>query len=120
MDRIPRNADDAKEKVKDNYDDTAKTKVKVFAEKVWYDDGYRSAMKGEVITVSDDDLHMLSETGQVAKLGQEPKPQPKPSDPKPVKDPNAPNQPGKPSAHEQHEAMHRSGTQTVQRGGDQG
>lgn len=68
MERYPDEPDE-----KRDYDKHAKTLVRVHIDRVWFDDGFRNARKGETIKLSDDDYFILSERGQVAKLGSEPK-----------------------------------------------
>jgi hypothetical protein len=43
----------------------ARSKVRVLIDKIWYDDGYRSAVKGEVVSVDDDDKSLLIQARQV-------------------------------------------------------
>lgn len=71
MDRIPYDVSQPDRK----YDE--KHNVEVHSNKVFFDDGYRKAFKGEIIKVDDDDLYLLVKVGQVAKLGHAPVAPPK-------------------------------------------
>ena len=84
MDRIPSPFDETGAK----YENEARKKAYVVAKEIWYDDGYRHAVQGEIVKVSPDDFALLLRVGQICDVSKAPAP----GEPVPVmpKQPDAP------------------------------